>query len=207
MECPPGLPRLGLRPFSADPSEFHSFWGSFESSDDQNSALSDVDKMNHLKSLCQGQAALCISGFSVTAADYSAAVKFLKERFGDKRVIANFHMDSLVNLQPVRSENDTKGIRFLFDKVQSHVRASEALDVQKETYSQLLVPMLTKKIPHSLMIDMSKQMEKRTWDLETLLIILQDELEARERVALEAKLISESNFHTQRHVLLKGKET
>ena len=159
--------------------------------------MSDVDKMNHLKSLCQGQAALCISGFSVTAANYSAAVKCLKERFGDKRVIVNCHMDSLVNLQPVRSENDIKGIRFLFDKVQSHLRVLEALDVQKETYSQLLVPVLTKKIPHSLMIDMSKQMEKKTWDLETLLIILQDELKARERVGLEAKLISESNFHTQ----------
>ena len=48
------------------------------------------------------------------------------------------------------------------------------------------------------MIDMSKQMKKKTWDLETLLKILQDELEARERVAPEAKLISESNFHTQR---------
>ena len=70
-------------------------------------------------------------------------------------------MDSLVNLQSVRSENDIKGIRFLFDKVQSHVRALEALDVEKETYSQLLAPMLTKKIPHSLMIHMSKQMKKK----------------------------------------------
>ena len=111
------LPKLVLRPFSGDPSEFHSFWDSSESSVDQNSALNDVDKMNHLKSLCQGQAALCISGSSVTAANYSDAVKCLRERFGDKRVIANYHIDSLVNLQPVRSENDIKGIRFLFDKV------------------------------------------------------------------------------------------
>ena len=69
------LPKLILRPFSGNPSEFHSFWDSFESSVDQNSALSDVDKMNHLKSLCRWQAALCISRFSVTAANYSAAVK------------------------------------------------------------------------------------------------------------------------------------
>ena len=85
------LPKLVLWPFSGDPSEFHSFCD-FESSVDQNSALSDVDKINHLKSLGQGQAAPCISGFSVTAANYSAAVKCLKERFGDKRVIVNYHM-------------------------------------------------------------------------------------------------------------------
>ena len=33
------LPKLVLRPFSGDPSEFHSFWDSFESSVDQNSAF------------------------------------------------------------------------------------------------------------------------------------------------------------------------
>ena len=154
--------------------------------------------MNHLKSLCQGQAALCISGFSITAANYSAAVKCLTERFGDTRVIVNHHMDSLVNLQPVRNENDVKGVRFLFDKVQSHVRALEALDVPKETYSQLLVPMLTKKIPHSLLIDMSKQMKTKTWDLEALLNILREELEARERLTPEAKFSSEPNSQLRR---------
>ena len=192
------LPKLILRPFGGDPSEFHSFSDSFKSSVHENSSLSDVDKMNHLKSLCQGQAALCISGFSITAANYSAAVKCLTERFGDTRVIVNHHMDSLVNLQPVRNENDVKGVRFLFDKVQSHVRALEALDVPKETYSQLLVPMLTKKIPHSLMIDMSKQMKKKTWDLEALLNILQEELEARERLTPEAKFSSEPNSQLRR---------
>ena len=35
------VPKLVLRPFSGDPSEFHSFWDSFESWVDQNSALSD----------------------------------------------------------------------------------------------------------------------------------------------------------------------
>ena len=155
------LPKLILRPFGGDPSEFHSFWDSFKSSVHENSSLSDVDKMKHVKSLCQGQAALCISGFSITAANYSAAVKCLTERFGDTGVTVNHHMDSLVNLQPVRNEDDVIGMRFLFDKVQSHVRALEALDVPKETYSQLLVPMLTKKIPHSLMIHMSKHMNKK----------------------------------------------
>ena len=98
---------------------------------------------------------------SSSAANYSAAVKCLTERFGDTRVIVNHHMDSLVNLQPIRNENNVKSMRFLFDKVQSHVRALEALDVPKETCSQLLVPVLTKKIPHSLTIDMSKQMNKK----------------------------------------------
>ena len=48
------LPKLILLSFGGDPSEFHSFWDSLKSSVHENSSLSDVDKMNHLKSLCQG---------------------------------------------------------------------------------------------------------------------------------------------------------
>ena len=108
-------------------------------------------------------------------------------------MIVDHCMDSLVNLQPVSNKNDSKGVRFLFDKVQSHVRALEALDVPKETYSWLLVPMLTKKIPHSLMIGMSKQVKKKTWDLEALLNILQEN-------APEAKFSSEPNSQLRRFI-------
>ena len=36
-------------------------------------------------------------------------------------------MDSLVNLQPVKPENDIKSLRFLYDKIMSHIRALQAL--------------------------------------------------------------------------------
>ena len=42
--------------------------------------------------------------------------------------------------------------------------------------------MLTKKVPHVLMVEMSKSMKEKTWDLDNLLQVLKDELEARERV-------------------------
>ena len=77
--------------------------------------------MTHLKTLCVGEAALCISGFSMSATNYKSAVGLLKSRFGDTRIIINHHMDSLVNLQPVKSENDIKGLRFLYDKIMSHI--------------------------------------------------------------------------------------
>ena len=149
------LPKLTLNSYSGNPTEFVPFWDSFPAAIDKNSALSDVDKMTHLKTLCVGEAALCISGFLISAANYNSAVELLKSRFGDPRIIINHRMDSLVNLQPVKSENGIKSLRFLYDKVMSHIRALEA-----STYSQLLVSMLTKKIPQVLMIEMSKSMKK-----------------------------------------------
>ena len=137
-----------------------------------------------MKTLCVGEAALCISGFSKSAANYRSAVELLKSRFGDTRIIINHHMDSLENLQPVKSENDINGLRFLYDKIMSHIRALQALNIEPNTYSQLLVSMLTKKVPHVLMVEMSKSMKEKTWDLDNLLQVLKDELEARERVGL-----------------------
>ena len=72
--------------------------------------------MTHLKSFCVGEAALCKSGFSISADNYKSAVELLKSRFGDTRIIINHHMDSLVSLQPVKSENNIKSLCVLHDK-------------------------------------------------------------------------------------------
>ena len=64
-----------------------------------------------------------------------------------------------MNIQPVKSEND---------KIMSHIQALQALNIEAKTYSQLLVSILTKKIPHVLMVKMSKSMKEKTWDLDKL---------------------------------------
>ena len=55
--------------------------------------------------------------------------------------------------------------------------------------------MLTKKIPHVLMVEMSKSMKEKTWDPDNLLQVLKDELEARERVGLTVG--KSQNFETR----------
>ena len=200
------VPKLTLKSYSGNPAEFVPFWDSFSASIDKNSTLSDVDKMTHLKTLCVGEAALCISGFSISAANYNSAVELLKSRFGDPRIIINHHMDSLVNLQPVKTENDIKSLRFLYDKVMSHIRALEALKVETSIYSQLLVSVLTKKIPQVLMIEMSKSMKEKTWDLENLLQVLKDELEARERIGLAVGKLQSFEQRNSPHKLNYAKQ-
>ena len=194
------LPKLTWKPYSGNLTAFVPFWNSYSAAIDKNSALSDVDEMTHLKTLCVGEATLCISGFSISPANYNSALELLKSRFGDPRIIVNHHMDSLVNLQPVKSENDIKGLRFLDGKVMSHIRALEALKVETSTCSQLLVSMLTKTIPQVLMIEVSKSMKEKTWDLENPLQVLKDELEACERVGLAG--CKSQNFE-QRNTLHK----
>ena len=178
------LPKLVLKSYSGNPAEFMPIWDSFSAAINKNSSLMDIDKMTHLKTLCVDEAALCISGFYISAANYKSAVKWLIFRFGDTRIIINHHMDSLVNLQPVKFENDIQSLCFLYDKIMPHIRALQALNIEPNNYSQLLVSILTKKIPHVFMVEISKSMNKKTWDLDNVLQVLKDELESHQRVGL-----------------------
>jgi len=64
--APTKLPKLELKKFYGNPVEWVPFWDSFNSAVHQNSSISNVNKLNYLKSLIQGQAANTISGFSLT---------------------------------------------------------------------------------------------------------------------------------------------
>ena len=59
--------------------------------------------------------------------------------------------------------------------------------------------MLTKKVRHVLMVEMSKSMKEKTWDLDNLLQVLKDELEARERVGLTVEKSQNSETKNSPH--------
>ena len=46
----------------------------------------------------------------------------LKKRFGNRQLIVNRHMDLLLNLDAVTSQHDLRGLRKLYDVVESNVR-------------------------------------------------------------------------------------
>ena len=59
--------------------------------------MPSIDKFNYLKALLEGPAST-ILGLTLTEANYSAAFKLLKERFGKKQQIISAHMEELLKL-------------------------------------------------------------------------------------------------------------
>jgi len=92
------LPKLELRKFKADPKEWITFWERFSSAVDDNPTISDVDKFNYLKGLLEGSALTTVDSLPLTSTNYQSAVKLLEQRYGNKQVIINSHMESLLNL-------------------------------------------------------------------------------------------------------------
>ena len=175
------LPKLTLRKFGGGLTSWATFWDSFESSIHQNPDLSQVDKFNYLHSLVDGTAAEAIAGLALTSSNYEVAIKVLKKRFGYKQQQISKHMDVLLQLEGVNSSLNIKGLRYLYDKVESQVRSLKALGVDPSSYGSLLASILLSKIPQDLCLMVSREVSQDEWDFEAIVKVIEKEVEARER--------------------------
>ena len=136
------LPKYQVEDFHGDPKKWRSFKESFDVAVTNNPELSDVQMFHYLRGYLKGEARLAIEGLPVTADNFSEAVQLLEQRFGNKQVIVNSHMEELTDMKEVDDKDDTKGLRALHDKVEKNLRSLRSLGVNPDHYGSLLVPML-----------------------------------------------------------------
>ena len=177
------LPKISLKKFDGSLTKWSSFWDTYDSSIHQNPTLSSIDKFNYLKSLLESSASDAISGLSLTAANYEEAVAVLKKRFGNKQLIINKHMDALLNMEGVNSQHNLKGLRHLYNFVETHVRSLRALGVQSDSYGEILVSVIMQKLPQEIRLLISRNQPEEGWKLDSVMATLETEVEARERAA------------------------
>ena len=113
-------------------------WDLFESSIHLNSSLSDVEKFSYLLSLLESSALEAVSGLSLTTANYAEAISVLNRRFGKKHSIVSKRMKVLMGFESISSDLNVKGLRRLFDTVESQVRGLRTLGITAESYGGLL---------------------------------------------------------------------
>ena len=87
-------------------------------------------------------------------------------------------MDILLNVEAVASQHDLKGLRHLYDLIESHVRALKSLGVSSDSYGALLSSVLLRKLPHELRLIVSRKTNDDDWNLDNL---MKDEKSMRER--------------------------
>jgi len=71
------LPRLKLKAFAGDLTQWTPFWQSFKATAHSNTSLTPVEKFSYLNSVVEGTAQEAISGLSLTAANYEQVVTTL----------------------------------------------------------------------------------------------------------------------------------
>ena len=177
------LPKLTIQPFKGDLTTWITFWDSYMVAIHENSSLSDIDKFNYLRSLLQGPALDAVSGLTLTASNYKEAVTMLEKRFGNKQQIVSKHMDVLLNVEPVTSSYNLRGLRQLYDTVESHVRGLQSLGVSSDSYGSLLSSFLLSKLPPELRLILSRELGSNDWKLDHVMQFLETEVQARERAS------------------------
>ncbi|XP_028408229.1 uncharacterized protein LOC114530813 [Dendronephthya gigantea] len=174
------LPKLKVKKFSGRIHEWQEFWDSFKSAIHNNANLSDVDKFSYLRGLIEGPARATIAGFSLTEENYNSAVEHLERRFGKPVAIERAHVSELLKVAAVHSERDVRGLRTLYDIVETHYRGLSALGVDENTYSGIVVPILLEKIPDTVRLTITRGKEYLNWTVNDMLKALLAEVELRE---------------------------
>ena len=59
-------------------------------------------------------------------------------------------MEILLNTEAITSEQNVRGLRRLYDDVESHIRSLKSLGVASDSYGALLSPVLLNKLPPEL---------------------------------------------------------
>ena len=144
------LPQLELKRFAGKHSEWQEFWDGFKSAVHDDCELAKVDKFKYLRSYLEEPAKSVVTGFSLTDADYDAAVELLMKRYAKPGVIKRAHINQLLTLAPFYEETSVERLRNLRDQIETHFHALEAQSVDKESYSTVVVPVLMNKIPQSI---------------------------------------------------------
>lgn len=122
-----------------------------------------------------GEAARVIQGLPMSESNYKRAFDLLKECFGQKQVLINAHMDALLKITV--TNNDVRKLRSLYDTCKGYKHPGlESLDVYSESYGDLFIPIVMKKLPGVLCCEVMMTM----WTLADLREQLRLGLEIRE---------------------------
>ena len=158
------LPKLDFEKFSGDILLWHEFWDSFESAIDTNKQLRDVDKLNYLRSKLGDPAKAVITGLELTNENYKVAVQSLKQRYGDKTKIINARYEAILTVQA--SGHEVKKLRKMFDTIEMHLRALEA--VGEDVDNNLMKYVIWSKLPSETKIRLEEKRSDGNWSLSEL---------------------------------------
>ena len=110
------LPKITLRRFKGDVTQFRTFWDTFESQVHSNPGLTKIDKFSYLVSLLEGTASRAIDSLPVTEENYDSLVDILKKRFGKPQKLISAHMEELLKLNTCTLDKPSQ-LHFLYHKM------------------------------------------------------------------------------------------
>ena len=150
--------------FKGDITQFRTFWDSFESAVHNNPGLTTIDKFNHLNSQLEGRAFCAVQCLPITEGNYQSTVDSLQQRFGKPQAIISAHMEELMKIPACNGDKPSQ-LRFIYDKLQVHVRGLESLGVTSTQYGSLLIQVIMAKLPAEVQVQIARNTTEDVWEI------------------------------------------
>lgn len=139
------LERIKIPTFDGNFALWREFRDLFQSLVCDNRDLSSVQKLHHLKSSLQGEAAGVVDSWAVTQANFEVAWQRLQEVYDDEYQIVNAHLRNLFNMPSLRTANYTE-LRRLIDRSTMEIRSMGVLGIQIEHWDPVLILLIVDRL-------------------------------------------------------------
>ena len=160
------LPKLNIPVYTGDPLLWQSFWDCFDAAINSNPTLTGVQKLSYLRAQLHRDAARVVAGFPLTDANYSHSIALLQNRFGQPYKLVSAHMQALLDLPS--PTNTLTSLQQFHDSVESHIRSLSSLGKDRESYGDLLVPIVLGKLPAETRKNLARDHSNSEWSLTEL---------------------------------------
>ncbi|KAJ8042497.1 hypothetical protein HOLleu_13566 [Holothuria leucospilota] len=150
------LPKLDIKKFSGDITEWQTFWDQFKAAVDS-TTLPKGNKFTYLTNLLEGEALNSIVGLSLTDTNYDITLKSLQDRFGCPERIIFSHIQGLLNMDTgLDQSSKASELWTIRDKLNAHVCSLDALRVNGEKYGVILTPLILSRLPSEIRLEWAR---------------------------------------------------
>ncbi|XP_071579730.1 uncharacterized protein [Temnothorax nylanderi] len=143
------LPKIALPQFSGDLSLWPSFIALYNTSIHENRQLSAIEKYQYLLASLKGEALNVIKNLPFSSDHYMTAYDSLLSRYRNKRKLADYHLNSMLDSKPLKTES-AEALRNLLDAFSENTRALSLMKFPTDSWDFLLLKFLLDKLPRSL---------------------------------------------------------
>lgn len=144
------VPTIPVPKFSGKYQEWKHFHDMFVSIIGENTSLTAVENMYHLKSALEGDAAHLIAKIRVTGDSFASAWDAVIQQYDNKRLLISAQLEKLFSIRPADS-NSAKQLKAIINTANETVQALKALGSPTEHWDQILVHLIVQKLNISLL--------------------------------------------------------
>ncbi|GBM98111.1 hypothetical protein AVEN_18863-1 [Araneus ventricosus] len=154
------LPKLSLPTFTGNINEWITFKDLFNAAVNNNSSLSDSQRLTYLKLSLKYEAFKIIQSIPVSDSNYKIAWNLLEERYSNKREQVFALIKRLMSLQQIHSESTTALLN-LVDNINEIIRSLDILKQNVENFSDtLILYIILQKLDSSSRMWFERQLKK-----------------------------------------------